>query len=55
MSELNLNPTQVLLISIVLLLVVSGSLIYYYNNKIETLNKDFTTRLLLLNKILLKT
>ena len=44
-----LNDKKVLIISIVLLIVVAVGLILYYNNKINEMNKDFNSRLLVMN------
>lgn len=44
------DTNKVLIISIVLILVVSSGIIIYYNNRIKTLNDNFNTKLLVLNK-----
>ena len=49
MPKLKLDSTKVLIISIVLLLVASVGLILYYNNKINEMNKDFSTKILGVN------
>ena len=53
MAKPNLETKQILIISAVIILVAIGGIVFYYNYRLNALNEDFNTKLLVMNKEIL--